>query len=117
MVEFITMTAAVREDLLQQLAARTDDPELEARRQHILRVFLDARPEVKQGLVQEALAHALRPLVHQFERRLGRTLTAAERARLAERVRSDGSEQVGDVVLDLTREQLAVWLASAGEDR
>jgi hypothetical protein len=53
----------------------------------------------------------LKPFVHLFERRLGRTLTEDERATLAKRVREEGADRAGDVVLDLSQEDLATWLA------
>jgi hypothetical protein len=56
---------------------------------------------------QEGLA----PLVHQVERRLGRALTPEEHSTLADRLREQGAESVGDAVLDLPREALAAWLA------
>jgi hypothetical protein len=61
----------------------------------------------------EGLAEGLRPLVRLFERRLGRGLTEAERSRLTERIQEQGAEQVGDLVLDLSAEDLATWLAAA----
>ncbi len=55
---------------------------------------------------------SLKPLAHQFERRLGRPLTESERETLARRVREEGADRVGDVVLDLSQEDLATWIAS-----
>jgi hypothetical protein len=52
----------------------------------------------------------LKPLRHQFERRLGRPLTEAERHTVAQRFESVGADRLGDVVLDLTAEALAAWL-------
>ena len=57
----------------------------------------------------------LRPLVHLFERRLGRVLTPAERARLVEQVTVLVPDRVGDVVLDLSAEDLATWLATKSD--
>ncbi len=65
---------------------------------------------LEQGL-KEGLEQGLEPLVHQFERRLARTLTPEERSTLATRLRSEGAKTVGDVVLDLSPEDLAAWLA------
>lgn len=53
----------------------------------------------------------LAPLVRQFERRLGRALTADERATLRARLATHGPERLGDVVLDLAPDALAAWLA------
>jgi len=54
---------------------------------------------------------ALEVVQHQFERRLGRPLTASERETLLDQVLRLGTDRVGDVVLDLAPEQLAAWLA------
>ena len=54
----------------------------------------------------------LRPLVRQFERRLGRPLSDAERGALASRLDVVGPDRLGDVVLDLDSAALAAWLAS-----
>ena len=48
---------------------------------------------------------------HQFARRLGRSVTPAEQAELLRRLGTLGAARIGDVVLDLEREALAVWLA------
>jgi hypothetical protein len=64
-----------------------------------------------------AMAKALGVLVHQFERRLGRALTEAERVRLGKRLGTLGPERVGDVVLDLSPEELSAWLKGRGGRR
>jgi hypothetical protein len=113
MVEYLPMSTAVRDELLlQQVAAKKDDPEIEARRLHILRVFLEHSPEVRQEIFEEGVLEGeLKPLVRLFERRLARALAPAERARLAQQVREQGAERVGDLVLDLSPDELAAWLA------
>jgi hypothetical protein len=63
-----------------------------------------------EGL-KEGCEQGLQPLVHLFERRLARPLAPEERARLAQRLRADGPEKLGDVVLDLPPAELSVWLA------
>ncbi|TKC97972.1 hypothetical protein [Polyangium fumosum] len=65
-----------------------------------------------EGHAEGLLEGELRLLLRQLERRLAQSLRADERARLAERVREIGAEQVGDLVLDLSPEELAAWLAS-----
>lgn len=40
-------------------------------------------------------------------------LTSAERATLVERLRKEGAARLGDVVLDLSPEDLAAWLAAS----
>lgn len=50
-------------------------------------------------------------VTRQVERRLKRPLTAAELAKLHARVVALGAEHVGDLVIDLTPDGLAAWLA------
>ena len=66
----------------------------------------------KEGKEQGRLEGQLEPLAHQFERRLGRALTPEERSRLIARVQELGAMPVSDVVLDLSREDLAAWLTT-----
>jgi hypothetical protein len=54
---------------------------------------------------------ATRALAHQFERRLGRVLRDHERALLRERTEILGPDRLGDLVLDLSADELAAWLA------
>ncbi len=74
-------------------------------------------PEIKRELESE-LAHArlqgeIKQIAHMFERRMGRALIAAERDVLEARVREQGSERVGDLVLDLSASDLSAWLQNA----
>lgn len=46
-------------------------------------------------------------LVHQFERCLGRPLRDDERASLRTRIETLGPERLGDIVLDLSVDELA----------
>ena len=60
----------------------------------------------------DALERApLQMTVSLFELRLGRPPTEAERATLAERLRTLGQRRVGEVVLELTADAAAAWLA------
>ncbi|MDI1483319.1 hypothetical protein [Polyangium sp. y55x31] len=65
-----------------------------------------------EGHAEGLLEGELRVLARQVERRLAQSLRTEERARLADRVREMGAEQVGDLVLDLSPEELAAWLSS-----
>ena len=71
--------------------------------------------EFTQRLSNDALAKGvtsgLRPLTHQFERRLQRALTVAEHDTLHARFSTHGPDRLGDVVLDLAPDALAAWLA------
>ena len=69
---------------------------------------------LQQGLqkgLQKGLQRGLAPLVRVFERRLGRPITEDERRWIAKRMKKDGPELLGDVVVDLSPEQLSAWLA------
>jgi hypothetical protein len=49
MLEYLPMTTLAREELLWSFG-KAEDPEVEARRQHILQVLLEASPETQQQL-------------------------------------------------------------------
>ena len=68
----------------------------------------DIERKAKQTGVVEGAAVSF---AHMIERRLGRSLQEDERERLRERVGSLGSTRVGDVILDLSADDLATWLA------
>ena len=57
------------------------------------------------------LKEGLEPLVRLYERRLGRALAESERAGLRDRLSTLGASRLGDVVLDLSSEELGAWLA------
>jgi len=108
MVEILPMSAFTREEVLRYFPP-TDDPERRARRRHIARVLVETEPEVRAELREQGLEQGLGPLVHQFERRLGRRLTEDEHRTLRERLRALGPDPLGDVVLDLAPDALAAW--------
>jgi len=54
MLEYLPMSALVREDLFWRFG-KTDDPEIEARRQHILDLLLEASPQTQQQLIDKGL--------------------------------------------------------------
>jgi hypothetical protein len=134
MVQFLPMSPAVRDELMRYFP-KSDDPEVRERQRHIARVLLEQNPEVGQTLVERGLkqgleqglergleqglerglergrSQALGSVVRQFERRLGRALSEAERGELLERQGRLGPERLGDVVLDLDAVALAAWLA------
>jgi hypothetical protein len=68
---------------------------------------------LKEGIDKGIEKGIEKALVHQFERRLARPLTAAERKRLRQRLRAEGPDKVGDAVLDLAAAKLQSWLASS----
>ena len=62
-------------------------------------------------VIGKAERRGMQPLEHQFARRLGRALSAEERATLRARLNTVGPARLGDVVLDLDTATLAAWLA------
>lgn len=56
------------------------------------------------------LSEGLAPLLHQYQRKLGRELTAAEHETLLSRLSTVGADRLGDVVLDLDGPALDRWL-------
>ncbi|NUQ78094.1 MAG: hypothetical protein HUU21_31570 [Polyangiaceae bacterium] len=65
---------------------------------------------IEQG-IEKGIEQGLMPLLHQFERRLGRALTPDEHHALRERFNRLGANRLGDVVLDLSAVALVAWLA------
>ena len=52
MLEYLPMSTLAREELLWRFG-KAEDPEVEARRQHILKVLLEASPQTRQQLIDE----------------------------------------------------------------
>ncbi len=73
--------------------------------------FEEFKFKLRVEALSQGLAQGLRPLQHLFERRLGRSLTDAECDVLLARLTSSGADRLGDVVLDLSPDALAAWLA------
>lgn len=69
---------------------------------------------VEPRLVEERTRGELNPLARQFERRIGRPLSADERDALAVRIKKQGSAPLADLVLDLSGPELAAWLEKNG---
>jgi len=65
--------------------------------------------------LEEGREEALRLLVRIFERRLGRPLAEAEQKTLAERARTEGAENVADLVAE-SGEGLITWLLDGGSE-
>jgi hypothetical protein len=78
----------------------------------VARGMVETKHPVIEKVRIEGIQAGLAPLVRQFERRLARSLAPAERAVLLERLQQQGAERLADVVLDLSREELAAWLAA-----
>jgi hypothetical protein len=54
MLEYLPMTPLTRKDLLWRFG-KTDDPEIEARRQQILEVLLEASPQTQKKLIEQGI--------------------------------------------------------------
>jgi len=54
MVEYLPMSMPTRQELLWRFG-KVDDPEIEARRQHILDVLLEASPQTQQQLMEKGI--------------------------------------------------------------
>ena len=67
-------------------------------------------PFMRDGL-EQGMERGLAFFIRAFERRLGRSVTDAERRRLGERFEKDRPDLLVDAVFDFTPEQLATWLA------
>lgn len=59
----------------------------------------------------EGRTEGLRPLIHQFVRKLGRSLTDDEHATIVQRLGTVGPDRLGDAAIDFEAEALAAWLA------
>jgi hypothetical protein len=77
----------------------------------------EERRQLEALRAEERRDAELKQLVHQFERRVGRRLTGDERDVLAACVKTQGSEYIADLVLDLSGPELAAWLEKNGVAR
>ncbi len=66
---------------------------------------------IENAAIEKGIEKGMGAVERQFQRRLGRVITAAEHRELLRRVDTLGAARLGDVVLDLTPEALAAWLA------
>ena len=81
MVEYLPMSTLVREDLLWRFG-KAEDPEVEARRQHILKVLLEASPQTKQELIDEGRLAEARDALRQVLMQRQLTPSTDEDARI-----------------------------------
>ncbi|NUQ79694.1 MAG: hypothetical protein HUU21_39815 [Polyangiaceae bacterium] len=118
------MPLSVQEEFERYLAPiPRDDPEIRQRGRNLIEMMLKHHPEVREELIakgleqgiekgiEKGLEQGLMPLLHQFERRLGRTLTLEEHHALRDRFDRLGASRLGDAVLDLSAAALSSWLA------
>lgn len=113
MLQFLPMSMPVQEEVLRYMGFLATDPEVRERQRRVIRLLVNSAPEVRNEVLEEGREEGLQPLVHQFERRLGRPLTAGEHGILRDRLGRLGANRLGDVVLDLSAEALGAWLTDA----
>lgn len=112
MIEIVPMPLTVREEIERIIdSVPRDHPEVRERGRWLVGKMLEHYPEVGERLIEQGIEKGIMPLVHQYERRLGRPLTVQEQHTLLDRLTRLGADRIGDVVLDLSAEALAAWLA------
>ena len=92
---------------------KPEDAEDEAWNEMFVRNWLDkVTPHVRQRLIDEGAANVRRQeLTSLFEHRLKRPLTPEEGPVLLARIETLSPERLRTIVLDLSAEALAAWLA------
>lgn len=100
---------AARKALERLVAMRNYEYQSEFGREMVSKGREEGREEGRE----QGRAEGMQPLVHMVERRLGRSMTPAERSSLVELLRKQGPDRVGDAVLDLSPAELATWLGAA----
>ncbi len=80
------------------------------RYQEAVEIYQREKAETRAEGLREGLREGLAPLLRQYQRKLGRELTAAEQETLLARLTIVGADRLGDVVLDLDGPALDRWL-------
>ncbi|WP_437990839.1 hypothetical protein [Sorangium sp. So ce145] len=81
MLQYMSMSPWTQEELKRRFA-RSDDPEIEARRQGILRTLLADSPEVKEELIEEGQLTEARAALRTVLARRGLALSPALEAQI-----------------------------------
>jgi hypothetical protein len=81
MLEYLPMSMPTRQELLWRFG-KVEDPEIEARRQHILDVLLEASPQTQQQLRLEGRLTEARAALHRVPARRQLTLSQDDDARI-----------------------------------
>jgi hypothetical protein len=111
MVQIVPMSPGLREEMLRYVP-QTDDPEVRARQRQVAKILLDLNPDLRNEIAEDGHQKGIEEgLGLVYEQRLGRPLTDAEHRTLFERLTTLGRARLGSVVLSLTPEALAAWLA------
>jgi hypothetical protein len=81
MIEYLPMSMPTREELLWRFG-KVEDPEIEARRQHILEVLLEASPKTQQQFIEKGRLTATRASLRRVLERRQLTPSEDEDARI-----------------------------------
>ena len=126
MLEYLSMTTSVRDELLWRFA-KTDDPEVEARQDRILEVLLAVRPQMKERLIEEGIEKGIEKGIERgvekgrqqlleemlrtlLVRHLQRDLTPPEQAALSAKASTLDGQQAAEAMLSLDGDALRTWL-------
>jgi predicted transposase YdaD len=113
---FICYILSIREDLTAQRLRQAFSETLGNRAGDAVmteaeRLRAEGRKQGRKQGREQGREQGLAPLLRLYERRLDRTITKAEKAVLSKRLSTLGPDRLGDVVLDMTPQNLAHWLA------
>lgn len=99
---------SLRDEFMREI-----EPQLADERRQVEARLADERRQTEARIAEAQRQAEINPLVHLFERRLGRPLKAGERDVLKAQVQAHGSDRVMDVALDLSPADIAAWLEHA----
>jgi flagellar biosynthesis/type III secretory pathway protein FliH len=113
MLEYLPMTMPTREDLLWRFG-KLEDPEMEARRQRILEVLLEASPQTQQQLIDKGIEQGIEQGIKQgrMEGRLTEARAALRRV-LARRQLTSSQDDHARIEACTNLATLARWLDRA----
>ncbi len=103
------MSTLARKDLLSRFG-KVDDPEIEARRQHILEALLEASPQMQQRLIEKGIEQGIEQGL--VEGRLTEARAALRRV-LARRQLSPGTDDDARIEACIDLATLERWLDRA----
>ncbi len=110
-VKELRMTSQTADDLLHLPVDEDEQRRVKTEfTRRLLAMYPDAANEILEKAREDGVEKALGALTRQFERKLSRTLDAAEHMTLVRRLDTHGAARLGDVVLDLSAVELDAWL-------
>lgn len=80
-LQYISMTPSIREELLRYVAV-TDDPDILSRQEHMARVFLDLYPKVREEVQTDARIAEVRAILRRTFARRNLPLTPEDEAKI-----------------------------------